>query len=49
MSSIPKLEIPKAKCSALKVFKLGLHVAKNTSNALDCVDDFRLIGISFES
>lgn len=35
MSSMPKLEIPKVKCSALEVFKLGLHIAKNWSNALD--------------
>lgn len=31
MSSILKLEIPQVQCSALKVFKLGLHVAKNRS------------------
>lgn len=49
MSGIPKLEIPKVKCSVLKVFKPCLHVAKNRSNALDCIDGFRLVGISFES
>lgn len=49
MCSIPKLEIPTVKCSAVNFFKLGLHIAKNRSNALDCIDAFRLIGISFES
>lgn len=49
MSSIPKLEIPKLKCSALKVFNLVLHISKNRSNVLNCINGFRLVGIPFES